>query len=990
MDTFSFDKQLELSERLKITENTPQVIALQEVKPKNNRYVKSAEEYKLDGYSIIEYNIKENEGRGLLLYVKGDITCNTVELSTEYCEHSSVEIKTNDGNNALITSVYRSPNSSEDNNTRLLQLLHEISETNFKYKLVLGDFNLPNINWNNCTTEGGMQGFSAKFIEKIRDCFFTQHIKDTTRMRGSSRGNTLDLLFSNDDSIVEDVHLTSPLGRSDHVCVEVKCDLQDMEERSKDMYYMYEKADYHRMKRSLDIDWDQYLPAHLPTEQKWRKFITKLREVIDDCVPKRKFRGRQIMRKRTNNNLPMSRRLWAKIKRKQRLWARLTELKKIGGARNNQEYVEVEAQYRRLNNQIRRETRSAIKHKEQEIAKHVKENPKIFWKYVSSKTRTKSRIADLYMDEDKVSKTTCDKEKAMVFAEKFSSVFVKELDVDVPGISSKNVPSLDHVEITDDILKNILQKLKRNKSPGPDGIHPRVIKDMAENLIAPLKILFNSSLNEGVVPEDWRIAHITPIYKKGSRSDPGNYRPVSLTSVFSKLMEAVLREAIMEHMKRNNLFSPKQFGFISGRSTVLQLIQVLDEWTEAIDEGDATDVIYCDFMKAFDRVPHKRLMAKVKSYGIDGPLLQWINNFLAGRRQCVMVNGEASDWREVTSGVPQGSVLGPLLFVLFINDLPDVAKNGSQVYLYADDTKVFRRIRTDEDCDQLQEDIDEIYRWSERWMLNFHPDKSKHMRIGRSHVGVRDYTMQGPINNTKKEKDIGVVIDDRLTFSEHLAEKINKANSILGVIRRTFIYLDPTILKALYTALVRPHLEYANQIWCPYLVKDVEAVENVQRRATRMAPQLKGLTYEERLKKMELPTLAYRRSRGDQIEAYKIITHKYDPDCTAGIFRMREDTATRGNSKKIFKTGTRVNSRKNVFSNRVVNNWNDLPEWVVSAETLVKFESHLDKVWKDQEQKFNYKAQITTITTTRPHYNNINNNNNNINSNQVLELEPQA
>ena len=261
------------------------------------------------------------------------------------------------------------------------------------------------------------------------------------------------------------------------------------------------------------------------------------------------------------------------------------------------------------------------------------------------------------------------------------------------------------------------------------------------------------------------------------------------------------------------------------------------------------------------------------------------------------------------------------------------------------------------------------------------PRQNKHMRIGKTNVAEREYMMYSPITSTRKEKDIGVIIDDKLTFTEHLAEKINKANSILGIIRRTFVHLDPTILKALYTALVRPHLEYANQVWCPYLVKDVEAIENVQRRATRMVPQLKGLTYEERLRKLGLPTLAYRRSRGDQIEAYKIITRKYDPDCTNGIFKMRENSTTRSNTQKIFKTGSRHNIRKFTFSNRVVNNWNNLPEWVVNAESVVKFESGLDKVWKDQHQKFDYRAHITTLATTLARSQS---------GSQDIELEPQA
>lgn len=329
----------------------------------------------------------------------------------------------------------------------------------------------------------------------------------------------------------------------------------------------------------------------------------------------------------------------------------------------------------------------------------------------------------------------------------------------------------------------------------------------------------------------------------------------------------------------------------------------------------------------------------------------------------MLVNGEASEWKEVYSGVPQGSVLGPLLFVLFINDLPEAVRHGSEVFLYADDTKIFRKIREPQDCDKLQEDLDGLKQWTEKWLLNFHPEKSRHMRIGRTDVEDRDYTMYGNIKKTRVEKDIGVVIDDKLKFSDHLAEKVNKANRIVGLIRRTFMHLEPAIIKPLYTALVRPHLEYANQVWCPHLVKDIEAVESVQRRATKLVPELRSLPYEERLKKLGLPTLAYRRSRGDQIETYKIISHKYDQECIEGLFQMREDYTTRGNTRKIFKTRARLDLRKFSFPNRVVNDWNELPDWVVSADSVASFEGRLDKFWSTQDLRYNYKAR--KINTTR-------------------------
>ncbi|XP_076068382.1 uncharacterized protein LOC143040829 [Oratosquilla oratoria] len=373
-----------------------------------------------------------------------------------------------------------------------------------------------------------------------------------------------------------------------------------------------------------------------------------------------------------------------------------------------------------------------------------------------------------------------------------------------------------------------------------------------------------------------------------------------------------------------------------------------------MDEGLAVDVVYLDFMKAFDRVPHKRLMEKISSYRIEGKILRWIQNFLTGRKQRVLINGEASRWKEVTSRVLQGSVLGPMLFVIFINDLPEAAVNGSKVYLYADDTKIYRTIQSNADCDRLQWDLDELKEWTERWLLSFHPEKSKYMKIGRTTMEEKGYSLYGNISKSGNKKDIGVIIDDKLNFSSHLAEKINKANM--------------------------PHLEYANPVWCPHLLKDLEAVENVQRRATKLLPSLNELSYKERLRKLNLPTLVYRRSRGDQIETYKIVTGVYDRNCTEGLFEFREGSSIRGNSRKIFKPRARLDLRKYSFNNRVINNWNELPEWVVNADTVKSFEARLDKFWEGQEQIYNYRAQINTARGQHQHHT----------RNQAATLESQA
>ncbi len=479
--------------------------------------------------------------------------------------------------------------------------------------------------------------------------------------------------------------------------------------------------------------------------------------------------------------------------------------------------------------------------------------------------------------------TKGEKEKADVLAEFFSSVFTEEPSGPLPQLPHRNIESRFSMEITPEVISKKLRNLNISKSPGPDGFHPKVLRELSDILNIPLSIIFTKSLNTGKLPDIWKTANVTAIYKKGDKTVAGNYRPVSLTCICCKVLESIIRDSMMDHLLNNKLISDKQFGFVPKRSTVLQLLHVLDEWTETLDNGGSVDVVYCDFLKAFDKVPHLRLLNKLHTYGLPDYLVDWIRGFLLGRRQRVAIQGALSDWKSVLSGIPQGSVLGPLLFVLYINCLPNQIQHGSSVYLFADDTKLFKHIQTVEDCQHLQTDINHIVSWTEDSLLKLHPDKCKLMRIcsKNSQIPAFDYTLGSTgnsITRVSEEKDLGVTIDDKLSFDQHINEKINTANRVLGTIRRNFSYIGIDNFSQLYKALVHPHLEFANQIWAPHLKKHTEALENVQRQATKMLPELRDLSYPDRLCRLKLPTLAYRRLRGDMIELYKILSGKYDPD----------------------------------------------------------------------------------------------------------------
>jgi len=410
-------------------------------------------------------------------------------------------------------------------------------------------------------------------------------------------------------------------------------------------------------------------------------------------------------------------------------------------------------------------------------------------------------------------------------------------------------------------------------------------------------------------------------------------------------------EQLVTHMTINGIISDKQHGFVDGRSCTTQLITVIDAWSDIIDRGGVVDAIYLDFAKAFDTVPHKRLIHKLDSYGVNGNVGLWITDFLNNRRQKVVIGNEESEWARVTSGIPQGSVLGPVLFVTYINDMPDCV--SSKINLFADDTKISRHITSENDRDQLQCDLDKLQHWSNKWQLRFNATKCKVM-----HIGLRNPKFQYTMGNDNKvileettvEKDLGVHVDNQLNFSEHVIKAANKANQILGMIRRSITFLDETMLSQLFKGLIRPHLEYGNCVWSPLYKKDIAKIEQIQRRATKMVTSIKELPYEERLEAMKLPSLAYRRLRGDMIEVYKYLHNIYNVNTNQLLPLVHTTSITRGHPLKLEKRRCMSNKREHFFTMRVVNKWNSLPENIVLAPTTNAFKNRLDKHWS----KFQY------------------------------------
>ena len=433
-----------------------------------------------------------------------------------------------------------------------------------------------------------------------------------------------------------------------------------------------------------------------------------------------------------------------------------------------------------------------------------------------------------------------------------------------------------------------------------------------------------------------------PIYKKGGRDDPQNYRPVSLTSVPCKVLESIIRDQLMSHLLAENLLTEAQHGFRPGRSCATQLLLAIEEWSSAIERGEPIDILYLDLAKAFNTVPHRRLLRKVEAHGIAGKVLRWIEVFLEGRQQRVTVGVTRSGWTPVPSGVPQGSVLAPLLFVLYVNDLPDVL--NCDIKIFADDSKLYRSVRLPADPLALQEDLDAAVRWADKWQLVYNASKCKVLHIGRPnrhHV----YTLKGiAMEEVASEKDLGVHIDSDLKFRKQAAAAVSKAYQVMAVIRRSFQLLDKSTLPLLFKTLVRPHLEYGNIVWGPFNRTDQRRVERVQRRATKKVQELRHLPYQERLKALKMPSLYYRRRRGDMIAVYQLLHGGFDLD-PRDFFNRAFARDTRGHQWRLVKPRAVSRIRRNAFSIRVINDWNNLPQTIVAAETLNQFKNRLDAHW---------------------------------------------
>ena len=928
---------------LRVQIHQPHIIAITEVNAKNCKYPPDPVIFHIEGYQCFSKNVSSsNKTRGIIIHVHNSIK-DVVEVTAEtsFSEYAFISAQINKSEKILIGCIYRSESGSPENNDELTKLIKEIGVMKYPHKIIMGDFNYKHINWKNWSTSKNESSDEYKFIESVKDAYLHQHIKEPTRSRGTQQENLLDLVLTDDQNRIDEISHTSPLGNSDHMMLTFNYTVKHDIEYKPKIIYNYNKGDYDKMRRDLQINWNKELEKYdNDIDHQWTIIKTKILESQVKHIPTVDVNKKLAWQRK--GSIPLDQNIVKEIKRKHRLWQRYMETRTL------EKFELYKVQRNKVNKLLRKERWL----REKSIASEAKSNPKKLWKYVKSKLKVKPAIAPL-IDKNK-KKTKTEQQQAEVLSDFFAEVLEVEPGGDLPYLDDRPLITepLTTINITKEATLKMLKSLNSSKSSGPDEIHPRILKEIADVIAEPITRLYKNSLHQSKIPKEWKTAVIVPIYKKGPRSNPGNYRPVSLTSILCKKLESYFKDAIDEHMILNALYSIKQYGFIKLRNAILQLLKVVKDWTDIIDEGGSIDNINMDFQKAFDKVPHRRLIYKLERYGIGGEVLKWLENFLQQRQQRVTVNGHLSEWKHVASGIPQGSVLGALLFVIYINDLPD--NIASDIYLFADDTKFYSKVEDYEDAVKIQNDLNQLNLWSEKWLLKFHPDKCVILRLALN-TDIEKFNYKLGLDQLKyveNVKDLGIIMDQELRFRDHIHSKVKKANGVMSTIIRTFRNLDCDIFKLLFCAHVRSLVEYGCPVWWPYLKKDITTIENVQRRATRHINGLKGLTYQERLKKLNLPTLAFRRLRGSIIEVYKIF-NVYDQGVIPNL--PLADTCTRGHDKKLaYLRSNKSHPKLHAFSQRIVKPWNDLPQDVVNSKNLNSFKNSLDRYWEHHPLKFSF------------------------------------
>ena len=899
-------------------------------------------------YQIVRADRKQRIRGGALLYIHNDLPISSEESYDEfYCQACICTIKPS---NTIVASVYRPPDTPVENTDKLLNFLttYISKATNDQHMDIIigGDFNHPDINWEDLSTRNSDHA-AKSLLGFMSEHFLSQYVNVPTR-----NDNILDLLLTNNSNLI--LHTSAEkTPMSDHKIVTAltQQSIKPLPPAAKPTFQPHTFRNLRIQKENLDpinehidsVNWDEL--RSLCSEQEFPELfrLTILQICELHCDPKTKSN-------RKPNKFARERKILNRKRR--RINTRLIIAK--GKSANPQCIVKIEKELQEVMDKIKESIQAQKEYDEKHAVHTISANPSYFFSYSKRFAKQPIKIGPLLDKDGKLQQNP--KKMADMLQDQYASVFndVKD-EIGDNNANSDQSPTMDEITFTREDVMSAIKEVGQFSASGDDDIPSVILKHCAWEISYPIFLIWQDSLNSGFIPQKFKNQLITPVFKKGSKAIPQNYRPISLTSHIIKTFERIIRNKIVDHLERNNIICNHQHGFRKGRSCLTQLIKHIDIILRNFLNGQDTDSIYLDFSKAFDKVVHHILLNKLHCYGIRGKLLSWIKEYLSDREQTVVINGSHSYAAKVKSGVPQGTVLGPILFLVYINDLHHCI-NHSLVSHFADDTRILKAITTSSDVSLLQQDLNETITWSNHNHMILHEDKFELL----CHTINKNNTMQLlPFSNqfyqystpngteilpSSLVNDLGIKITPDINWSPHINIIADNARRLISWVLSVFKDRSEETMMCLYKSLIRSRLEYSSPLWHPSKMEDIITLESVQRQFTSKISEVGDHSYHDRLKILKIMSLQRRRERFIIIQVWKVINGISPNDLQFELM----NSARRGIKVKVPPINTNASQRARslydssfgVVGPRL---WNTLPRKISLISTKTTFKTALTR-----------------------------------------------
>ena len=871
----------------------------------------------LDNYVCYRNDRSEGAGGGVMIYIHKSIKSHFVELKApEPLELVCAMIYMKNDSKLLTGTIYRPPKFNASSDRGLHDLFTDLSNYPATFKLFTGDFNLPDVIWKTHRFPFCLDLFSTS----LHTGDWKQHITEPTR-----GNNTLDLIFSWGIKRLK-AYIWPKFPNSDHKMLYCCFSMHRAIPNYKNYDYVHRNwsniSHHDTISYIRSCNWSKFFCTDKIDECS-EEFYLNFYSCMDYLAP---LSIKPTANKNLFNYLPPN------TRQKLRQLYKDFHVKKDFSA-----YVRIREIYQeceqRRNERLRNEELLVLT--DRNCAKGLA-------RLYRKRSSADSQILAL-TDPDTKSILENPRDICNVFSKHFASCFLIENDY-IKNKQHSNSPldTLNTIHFTTSDICKTINSLNNSKSLGPDGMPSCMVKSCLPDIASILVKYFNLSLASGHYPDAWKTSHIRPKFKSGSRLDPSNYRPINITSILSRILEKIVKEQMSNYFLSLHVISPAQHGFLSNRSCSTCQVDFLNHIISLRDEDYNVAVLYFDFSKAFDTVSHPRLLQKLKNLGITDSLILWISSFLSNRKQIIEVNSVLSDPVPVPSGVIQGSVLGPLLFLIYINDITKCIVNGCP-YLYADDLKIVYKLKKStipDDGSRIQDDLNRLESWCKSWAMKLNVNKCGIMHIGKNNINASLTLNDSALTTLTSVKDLGIIYDQSLSVADHVKTITAKANRSAGFIHRNFTSTKSKV--SLYRMYVRPKLEYCSFVLCIANKSDITKIERVQRKFTRCLHSLNQQTpYEKRCEAHNLQPLSLRRAKQNLTLLYKII-HSNVCSNIDSKFKITPHYCLRNSTYTLFIPRCNKSLKKRSFLIRYSTIWNRLPEDIRKANTTRMFNNKLN------------------------------------------------